>query len=112
MRGGGALNVLVFDVDGDLTAAGGVVSVGVTVLLWVAGPSGVDVATMLMEALEVTGVSLTSINCDKHSAALLQAPDIHSKVILYVASSSNHLLTSLFAFYHLETAVGVCGNCT
>ena len=45
----------------------GVVSVGASVLLWmwVAGPSGVDVTTMLVGALEVTGVSLTSTNYDK-----------------------------------------------
>ena len=51
----GALTVSVFNVDVDLTSAGGVVSVGVSVLLqmWVAGPSRVDVTTMLMEALEV-----------------------------------------------------------
>ena len=47
----------VFDVAMDLTSADGVVSVGVSVLLWVwlAGPSGVDVTTILMEALKVTG---------------------------------------------------------
>ena len=73
VRDGGALAVSVFDVDVVLTSAGGVVSVGVSVLLqvWVAGPSGVDVTTMLMEALEVTGVSVTSTNHDKQSAALL-----------------------------------------
>ena len=45
---------------------------GVSVLLWVwvAGPSRVDVTTMLMEALEVTGVSLTSINHERQSAAI------------------------------------------
>ena len=36
---------------------------------------------------------------DRQSAALLHAPDIHSKVMLYVASSSPHLLTLLFAFF-------------
>ena len=51
-----------------------------------AGPSRVHVTTMLMEALEVTGVSLISTNCERHSAALLWAPDIHSKVMLYVAN--------------------------
>ena len=68
----------------DLKSVSGVVSVGVHVSLWVwvAGPSRVDVTTMLMESLEVTGVSLTSTNCDRQSAALLQAPDIHSKVML------------------------------
>ena len=35
-------------------------------------------------------------------AALLWAPDIHLKVILYVASSTPHLLTLLFAFLPLR----------
>ena len=62
-RGGGALTLSVFDVD--LTSVGGVVSVGLSVLCcrcWVAGLSRVDVTTMLMETLEVTGVSLMSTN--------------------------------------------------
>ena len=50
----------------DLTSIGGVVSVGVSVLLWVqvAGPFGVDVTNLLLEALEVTRMSLTSTNCE------------------------------------------------
>ena len=73
VRGGGALTALGFDVDLGLTSAAGVASVGVSVLLQVqvAGPSRVDVTTMLMEVLEVTGVSLTPTNCDKQPAALL-----------------------------------------
>ena len=63
-----------------------------------AGPSGVDVINMLMEAVEVTGVFLTSTNHEKQSAALLQVPDIHSKVMLEGMSSSDHLFTLLFAF--------------
>ena len=67
-----------------LTSVDGVVSVGVCVLLWVqvAGLSRVDVTNMLKEAVEVIGVSLTSINHERQSAALLQAPNIHSKVML------------------------------
>ena len=63
---------------------GGVVSVGTSILLWVwvAGPSRVDVTAMLTGALEGTGVSFASTNLDRQSAALLQALDIHSKVIL------------------------------
>ena len=106
MRGGVTLTLSVFDVN--LTSVGGVVSIGVSVLLQVAGPSRVDVTTILMEALEVTGVSLTPTNCERQSAALLWAPDIHSKVIFYVASSSDHLCLH---FYHSETCVGVCGCC-
>ena len=51
-----------------------------------------------MEALEVTGVSLTSTNHERQSAALLWAPDIQSKVMLYVVNSSDHLFTLLFSF--------------
>ena len=54
------------------------------VLLWmqVAGPSGVDVPNILIEAVGVVGVSLTSTNHEKQSAVLLWAPDIHSNLIL------------------------------
>ena len=71
VRGGGALTLSVFNVD--LTSVGSVVFVGVCVLLQVqlAGPSKVDVTTMLKEALEVTRVSLTSFNHDRQSAALM-----------------------------------------
>ena len=37
-------------------------------------------------------------NCERQSAALFCAPEIHSKMILYVASSKLHLLTLLLAF--------------
>ena len=37
----------------------------------VAGPSGVDVTNILIEAEGVAGVSLTSTNCERQSAALL-----------------------------------------
>ena len=37
-------------------------------------------------------------NLERQSAALFLAPEIHSKVILYVASSRLHLLTLLLAF--------------
>ena len=79
MRDRDVLTLSVFDVD--LTSVGGVVPVGVSALLQVlvAGPCRLDVTTMLMEALECTRVSLSSTNCDRQSAALLWAPDIHSK---------------------------------
>ena len=72
-----------------------------------AGLSRVDVTPVLMEALEVTGVSLISTNCSRQSAALLWAFDILSKVMLYVASSSDHLFTFCLHYYHLETYTGV-----
>ena len=46
--------------------------------------------------------SVNSTRCEIQSAALLCAPDIHSKVMLYVASSNPHLLTLLFAFFPLR----------
>ena len=39
--------------------------------------------------------------CDRQSAALLCVPNIHLRVMLYVASSNPHLLTLLFAFFPL-----------
>ena len=79
MRGGGALTLSVFGMV--LTSVGGVVSVGVSVLLQVqvVGLSGFDVTNILIEAVVVTGESLTSANHERQSAAFLQAPNIHSK---------------------------------
>ena len=82
VRGGGAFTFSVFNVF--LTSVGGVVSVGVCLLLWVwvAGSSVMDVTNMLMEAVKITGLSLTSTNHGRQSAALVGTPDIHSKVML------------------------------
>ena len=41
----------------------------------------------------------SSTNHERQSAALVLAPEIHSKVILYVVSSRLHVLTLLFAFF-------------
>ena len=59
IRGRGAFTLSVFHMV--LTSVGGMISVGVSVLLWVwvAGPSGVDITNILMESVEATGVSLT-----------------------------------------------------
>ena len=46
-----------------------------------------------------------STRCERQSAALLQAPDIHSKVMSYVASSNPQLLAFLFAFLPLRNLV-------
>ena len=46
------------------------------------GPSGVDVTNMLIKGVGVAGVSLTCTNHESQSAALLQAPNIHSNVKL------------------------------
>ena len=42
-----------------------------------------------------------STSLERQSAALFQAPDIHSKVMLYVASYNPHLFTLLLAFFPL-----------
>ena len=50
--------------------------------------------------LTVAGVVVgSSTNHERQSAALLLAPEIHLKVILYVVSSRLHLLTLLFVFF-------------
>ena len=49
------------------------------------------------------GVEVGFTNCERQSAALFLAPEIHLKVILHVASSRLHLLTLLLAFFHLGT---------
>ena len=68
MRGGGAFTLSVVD-----ASIGDVLLVGLCVLLWVqvAGPSGIDVTYMLIEAVWVVRVSLTSTNHERQSGALL-----------------------------------------
>ena len=51
---------------------------------------------MLIDVLE--GVT----NLERQSAALFLAPEIHSKEMLYVASSRLHLLTLLLVFFPLR----------
>ena len=82
MTGGGAFSLSLVDVV--VTSVGGVVSVGFPFLLWVwvAGPSRVDVTSMLIEAVGVAGVPLTSTNCERQSTVLLWAPYIHLNVML------------------------------
>ena len=50
--------------------------------------------------LIVVLVGVTSL--EKQSAALFLAPEIHSKEMLYVASSKLHLLTLLLVFFLLR----------
>ena len=50
-------------------------------------------------------MSLKSTNCERQLAALLWAPDIHSKEMLYVLNSSDHLFTVLFAFLPFRSFV-------
>ena len=72
MRGGGAFTLSLGDVV--VGSLGAVVSAVLCILLWnwVAGPSRVDVTNLLIEAVGVAGMSLTSTNYDRQSAALLQ----------------------------------------
>ena len=46
----------------------------------------------------LTDVVIGLTNPERQSAALFLAPEIHSKEMLYVASSRLHLLTLLLAF--------------
>ena len=59
------------------------------------GPSVGEAVSMLTDV----DVEVGFTNQERQSAALFLAPEIHSKVILYVASSRLHLLTLLFAFF-------------
>ena len=54
--------------------------------------------SMLTVVVDVVG----STNHERQSAALFLAPEIHSKVILYVESSRLYLLTLLFAFFQFK----------
>ena len=90
----------------------GVVSSGelcraILLLVLNAGPSEWVADSMLI----VAGLSLGySTRCERQSAALLWAPDICSKVMLYVASSNPHVLTLLLAFFPLRNLTRVCGH--
>ena len=61
-----------------------------------------ECVTVSMLTVVVVNVG-SSTNHDRQSAALLLAPENHSKVILYVVSSRLHLLTLLFVSFHLGT---------
>ena len=67
-------------VDAVVGSAGVVLAVLCILLwVWVVGPSKLDVTNILVNAVGITGVSLTSTNYERQLASLLQAPDIHSK---------------------------------
>ena len=68
----------------------------VRLLVWKAGPSLEEAVNMLIDVL--VGVT----NLERQSAALFLAPEIHSKEMLYVASSKLHLLTLLLVFFLLR----------
>ena len=67
-------------------------------LVFEAGPLECGTGSMLTVAGVVGSYST---NCDRQSAALFLAPEIHSNVMLYVASSKLHLLTLLLVFFSI-----------
>ena len=95
MRSGGAFTLSVVDASvGDM----GLIELHVLLWVQVEGPSGVDVTNMFIEAVGIFGVSLISTNLERQSVALFWAPDIHSNVMLWVASSIDHLFILLLTF--------------
>ena len=71
-------------------------------LEWNVGPSRL-VADSIWT---VTGLSCgSSTSLERQSAVLFWAPDIHSKVMLCVASSNPHLFSLLLAFFPLRNIV-------
>ena len=50
----------------------------------------------------LTDMFIGVTNLERQSAALFMAPEIHSKEMLYVASSKLHLLTLLLVFFPLR----------
>ena len=80
-------------------------------LVWLlvlkAGPSIWVTVSMLI----IVGVAGScSTNLERQPAALFLAPEIHLNIMLYVASSSPHLLTLLLVFFHLRILQGVCSH--
>ena len=67
----------------------------VQLLVLKAGPSAEEAVSMLIDVDIMIGFT----NLERQSAALFLSPEIHLKVILYVASSRVHLLTLLLAFF-------------
>ena len=55
-------------------------------------------------------VEMGFTNLERQSAALFVAPEIHSKVILYVASSRFHLLTLLLASFPFRNHASSYGH--
>ena len=70
----------------------------VLLLVWNVGSSWLVADSRLNVACLSCG---SSTSLERQSAALLQAPEIHLKVMLYVASSNPYLFTLLLAFFPL-----------
>ena len=75
----------------------------VLLLVWNVGPSRLVVDSIWTVACLSCG---SSTILESQSAALFWAPNIHLKVMLYVASSKPHLFTLLFAFCPLGNLAG------
>ena len=65
-------------------------------MVWKAGPLLEEAVNMLID------VPVGVTNLERQSAALFLASEIHSKEMLYVASSKLHLLTLLLVFFPLR----------
>ena len=68
----------------------------VQLLVWKASPSVTEAVSMLI------GILVGETNLERQSAALFLAPEIHSKVMLWVANSRLHLFALLLCSFHLE----------
>ena len=68
----------------------------VWLLVWKAGLSCREAVSMLID------IPVGETSLERQSAALFLAPEIHSNVILYVASSRLHLFTLLLVFLLLR----------
>ena len=96
MRGGGTFTLVVSD---------GGASTETLILVWVevVGPSVGDAVTALTRMQMAATLFLwMSTHLDMQPTALLQAQNIQSKVILYVANSSDQQFTLLVVFFPLR----------
>ena len=88
-----------WEILGEIFGCGVEVTLGevccVQLLVLKAGLSAGEAVSMLTDVEVKVGFT----NQERQSAALFLAPEIHSKVIFYVASSTLHLLTLLLAFF-------------
>ena len=87
-----------WEILGEILGCGVEVALGevccVQLLVLKVGLSAGEAVGMLTDV----DVEVGFTNWERQSAALFLAPEIHSKVILYVVSSRLHLLTLLLAF--------------
>ena len=72
--------------------------------------AGLSVCVTVSMLTVVVVDSGSSTSHERQSAALFLASEIHSKAILYVASSRLHLLTLLLAFFPFKNFVSGLGS--